>query len=81
MMKNTMNDTKTNENTMKRQDYCRFFDNELEAEAHMRDRNRSFRMSPGRFDPFVLVDGPEDDFAVVDIGTAIENDFLYRWAV
>lgn len=76
-----MDDTKTKGNTMKKQDYVRFFDTELEAEDHMRDCNRRFRISPRYFDPFVLVDGPEDNFAVVDLKTAIEMDCLYRWAV
>ena len=61
----------------KTQDYLRFFDTELEAEAHMRKLNRV----AARNTMFVLVDGPEDNFAVMDIDSAIENDFLYRWAV
>jgi len=29
----------------------------------------------------VLVDGPEDNFAVMDLESAISNGFLYCWEV
>lgn len=72
-----MNNTNTKGDTMaQKQDYVRFFDTDLEAETHMRMLNRA----TGRQTMLVLVDGPEDNFAVMDIDSAIENDFLYRWA-
>lgn len=55
--------------------YFRLFASESEADEHMRWLNRRARTL------FVLIDGPEDNYAVVDLNTAIETDCPYRWAV
>ena len=58
----------------------RFF-NQLEAaEEYMRRRNRDFRRA-ANCDPFVVIDGPEDNYAVVDLSTAIDMDVPYSWPV
>jgi hypothetical protein len=73
-----MNETKTRMNTKaNRETYIQFFDNEEVADAFMRMRNRA-RVSA---DVVVVVDGPEDNWAVVDLSTAIELGGGYRWAV
>ena len=57
----------------------RTFSKESDALAWMVLLNRSRR---GRTDLSVIVDGPNDDeFTVMDLRDAIENDFLYRWEV
>ena len=49
-------------------DYCEFFDTEEEAIAACREVNRGLNSK----DPAccVVVDGPEDNYAVVDLETA-----------
>jgi hypothetical protein len=56
----------------KREIYCRFFDTEDAARARCETRNRAARRAGNMRDIFCLVDGPEDNFAVVDLITAIE---------
>jgi hypothetical protein len=74
-----MEDTMKGNGMTKTRDYCRFFDTEDAAEEHMRKLNRMLKVSG--LDPVVLTDGPEDNFAVIDLSTAIEMDVPYRWAV
>ena len=58
----------------------RFFDSEDDAIRLMRDRNRSERDAK-RPAWWCVVDGPEDNFAVVDLETAIDLGGGYRWAI
>ena len=58
----------------------RTFTTEAEAEQYMRMINSTQRMN-SRPEFVVLVDGPEDDYAVMPLRDAIENEFLYRWTV
>lgn len=65
----------------KTQTCIRFFDLFDEAETHMREMNRNFRQSAVHPDLFVLIDGPEDNYAIVDLMTAIDMGVQYTWAV
>jgi len=58
----------------------RRFQTEAEAESFMRLTNQA-QVSARRPRFVVLVDGPEDDYYVMDLGDAIEAEFLYRWSV
>lgn len=62
--------SKRTESTIRR------FTNEWLAEDYCRRRNCHRRRAS---DMLVIVDGPEDDFAVVDIRTAQDMDAGYRW--
>lgn len=62
-------------------DYLRFYENEDDAVSAMRRHNRTIKTLRHRAsDLRCVVDGPEDNFAVVDINTAIMSDLPYRWA-
>lgn len=56
--------------------YLKCFNSEDNADRHMRTINRASRDQT----IFCVVDGPEDDFAVVDLVTAIDLEIPYRWA-
>jgi hypothetical protein len=72
--------TKTNKAVKSSTTYIKFFSDEGEASSWMRMRNQA-RLSVGNRDIFAVVDGPEDNFAVVDLRTAIELGGGYRWEV
>jgi hypothetical protein len=57
------------------------FDSEKSAMDRMRLKNRACRMAGNRRDIYAVVPGPEGDWAVVDIKTAIELGAGYRWEV
>lgn len=57
--------------------YCQQFASEDKAYDHMLAINRTSR--DGTI--YCLVDGPEDDYAVVDLRTATELGAPYEWAV
>jgi len=57
-----------------------FFDSEGDADARMRSLNRS-AMNARHPEIFCVVDGPDDNFAVVDLTTAIDLGGGYRWAI
>jgi hypothetical protein len=60
--------------------YLKTFVVEDDARGWMRMMNRARRDNIyARI--YVLVDGPSDDFAVVDLKTAIDMDAPYEWAV
>ena len=64
--------------------YLRAFSDRDTAYTHMRNRNRaSTPLDPNapakHRDLFCLVDGPEDNWCVVDIMTAIELGNGYEW--
>ena len=62
---------------MSRPGFLQLFPTEAEALDVMRRRNRA-RVGQ-RCPVFVVVDGPDDDFAVVDLESAIEMEMPYRW--
>ena len=51
-------------------DYCAFFDTEDEAIDHCRLVNRA--LTVGDQNPVCVIDGPDDNYAVVDLETAKE---------
>ena len=53
----------------------KFFSNEEEARDYMRSLNHTHT------EVFCLVDGPEDNFAVVDLETAIDLEMPYECSV
>jgi hypothetical protein len=57
--------------------FIRTFENESEAEDFMTMKNRVNRVASWIW---VLVEGPEDNFAVVDLSTAIEMNVPYKWS-
>ena len=63
----------------KRTEVLRFFDSENEARDYMVMRNRAHQRGDKQL--VVLVDGPEDNFAVMDLESAIDNGFLYTWEI
>lgn len=60
--------------------YCRFFETEEDAYRHMVCLNRKAERDGRKNETFALVDGPDNDFAVVDIATAIYLNVHYEWA-
>ena len=53
----------------------KFFASEDDAREYMLLLNRTHIR-----ETFCLVDGPEDNFAVVDLETAIDLDIPYQWS-
>ena len=49
--------------------YIKRFDNEIKAREHLRNKNK---VNQRPYFWYVLVDGQENDFAVVDMNTAID---------
>ncbi|MBV9657196.1 MAG: hypothetical protein JO295_03705 [Verrucomicrobia bacterium] len=64
---------------MKTTSYLKTFSTEAAALDWMRMKNQACSRAGNRRDFFAVVDGPEDDFAVVDLATAIELGNGYRW--
>jgi len=50
----------------------RFFDTENKAKVFCSMKNQCFKRAGNYRDIVAIVDGPEDNFAVVDLKTAIE---------
>ena len=62
---------------MKQPSYLKFFPTKSDAVERCRIKNRANRM-PGGF--WVVAEGPEDNFAVLDLDGAIEMGGGYEWA-
>ena len=62
-------------NTQTKTDFCKFFDAEHRALYFARNANTRL----GKHTTLVVIDGPENDFAVVDILTAIEMGCGYKF--
>jgi hypothetical protein len=60
--------------------YMKQFESEDEATELCRLKNTACRNAGNHRDIFAVVDGPEDDFAVVDLLTAINLGLGYRVA-
>ena len=56
----------------KRETYCKFFESENDARTRCANKNKAARRANNYRDIYCLVDGPENNFAVVDLTTAIE---------
>ncbi len=61
---------------MKQPAYLKLFPTRDDAEDIARIKNRACRMPRWLW---VVIDGPADDFAVVDLRTAIEMGARYSW--
>jgi len=55
----------------------RMFKIKEDAHDYMLMKNRTTVRGP----IYVMVDGPEDDFAVMPLNEAVENNFVYSWSV
>jgi hypothetical protein len=64
---------------MKTQSYCKFFQSKDGAMQFMRLQNRAAASAGNRRDVLCVTDGPCDNFAVVDLKTAIELGNGYSW--
>lgn len=62
---------------MKQPTTIKTFADEDAADRYMRMKNRANRMSGWLW---VVTDGPDGGYAVIDIRTATDGAFLYRWA-
>lgn len=60
------------------QTYVKYFKEESDAYSWMKMKNK---VQVKLTNLFVLVDGPEDNFAVVDLRTAQDLGTGYQWAV
>lgn len=61
--------------------HLRFYEKEEDAYSAMRRHNQSLKSLKHRASYIrVMIDGPEDNFAVVDIDTALEMQVPYEWA-
>lgn len=56
----------------KRETYCRFFAIENDAVSLCQLKNRAARRANNCRNIYAVIDGPEDNFAVVDLMTAID---------
>jgi hypothetical protein len=60
--------------------YFRSFTDENEAYQMMVLKNRACKKANNYKDAFVLVDGPDNNFVVMDDRSAIEGGFLYQYS-
>ena len=60
--------------------YMKQFDEEDQATAWCEMKNKACKRAGNYRDIYAIVDGPEYDFAVVDLSTAIDLGFGYRIA-
>jgi len=65
----------------KQSEYMQHFATEATAMLCMRMKNRACRLAGNHRDVFVVTDGPQNDFVVVDLATAIELGAGYKWEV
>lgn len=61
--------------------FIKFFASHGEAFEHMRLKNKAARAAGNKEDCFCVVDGPEDNFAVADLDTAIAHGQSYEWSL
>lgn len=66
---------------MKTPPYLREFSDRNEAYDRMTLKNRSCRAAGNNRDIYCLVPGPSDNWAVVDLATAIDLGLGYEWSV
>lgn len=58
--------------------FIKTFESEEQAFQLMRIKNRANKNAGNLNDVYVLVDGPCDNYVVMDIYSAIQNRFLYQ---
>ena len=64
----------------KQETYTQFFDQEDEALDRCYLKNQACRKAGNFRDIYAVVDGPDDNYAVVDLSTAIELGSGYKIA-
>ena len=62
----------------KRDTYTVFFDTEDAAETRCAIKNRGAKLAGNYRDVYCVVDGPDDNYAVVDLTTAIDLGNGYK---
>ena len=60
--------------------YIRYFETEKDALTRCKLKNNACRRAGNYRDIYAVVDGPDDNFAVVDLSTAIDLGFGYQIA-
>ena len=71
--------TSEKEIEMKNQSYLKEFETEDQAREWMQMKNRAHAQGDKQI--FAVVDGANDNYAVVDLKTAIELEANYYWSV
>jgi hypothetical protein len=64
---------------MKTKKYLKMFKSENLAMDLMRAKNRACKLAGNFRELFVVTDGPENNFAVMDLKSAIELAGGYKW--
>lgn len=62
----------------KRETYCKFWNEEDAAEISCARKNKACKAAGNYRDIYCVVDGPENNYAVVDLATAIDLGNGYR---
>ena len=66
---------------MKNNNYLRFYETEEDAYSAMVRHNKILKIRKHRSaEIYVMVDGPEDNYAAIDLNSAIEAGFTYTFA-
>lgn len=60
--------------------YCVFFERHADAYSHMVTLNKEMLRNSKMDNCYCVIDGPEDNWAVVDFDTAIEFPGNYEWS-
>lgn len=60
--------------------FIKFFASHGEAFEYMQLKNKAARSAGNKADCYCVIDGPEDNFAVVDLDTAIDHGQPYKWS-
>lgn len=60
--------------------FMKFFASHGEAFEYMKRKNLAARGAGDKDTTYCVVDGPDDDYAVVDLDTAIDHGQPYEWA-
>lgn len=60
--------------------YMKEFETVEKADSFMRMKNRACKLANNFKDLYCLVDGPSDNYAVVDLKSAIDLGCGYEWA-
>ena len=65
---------------MKTETYIRFFYTENDALVRCELKNKACKRANNYRDIYAVIDGPEDNYAVVDLKTAIDHGMGYQIA-
>lgn len=65
---------------MTNQTFVKEFQDYDSAYGYMVEKNKALERAGNKVDTYCVVPGPEDDFAVVDLWTAIDLEMGYVWS-